>query len=146
MINLGHGIHTHHDISSLSDRHIQNDWTTPDLEKVTVHTRCKACRNEIDTRVEGKVSKKGIAWAILTCCFVNCFLSLLVLYLDGFKVYRHFCPSCNAFIGEYSPQMSTGMKVFLVFLSLFLVGLTSFVFVCVFGGPQIRENLVTKFS
>ena len=141
MPNVDHGIHTHHDIFSISDKHIQPDWTTPDLEKVSVHTRCKTCRNEIYTRVEGKVSKNGIAWAILTCCFVSCFLSLLVLYLDGFKVYCHFCPSCNAFIGEYSPQMSTGMKVFLVFLSFLCVGLSIFVVIIVLGKSVLGDVL-----
>ena len=126
MPNVDHGIHAHQDIASILDRHIHTDWTTPNLEKVSVHTRCKTCRNEIYTRVEGKVSQNGIAWAILCCCFGSFLLSLLVFCLDGFKVYRHFCPSCNAFIGEFSPQMSTGMKILLAFLSLLCVGLIIF--------------------
>ena len=125
--NIDHGIHAHQDIASILDRHIQPNWTTPKLEKLSVHTRCKSCRNEIYTRVGGKVSKNGIAWAILCCCFGSFLLSLLVFCLDGFKVYDHFCPSCNSFIGEYSPQMSTRMKVLLVFLSLLCVGLIIFV-------------------
>ena len=141
---VDHGIHANHDISSISDRHIQTDWTTPKLEKVSQHTRCKTCRNEVYTRVEGKVSKNGIPLAIFCCFFVNCFLCVLTLYLDGFKVYRHFCPSCKAFIGKYRPPMSTGIKVLLVFLTLLCVGLNIFV-LSLFRGTPAWDQLFCRW-
>ena len=124
MSNVDHGLNAHQDIASILDRHIQPDLMAPSLKKASILTRCISCRNDIYTRVEGKVSQNGIGWALLCCCVGSILLSLFVFCLDGFKVYRHYCPFCNALIGEYSPEMSTGMKVLLVFLSLLCAGLT----------------------
>jgi len=101
--------------------------TVANLEKTSVQTHCNSCNNDIYTRVNDKISQNGICWAV-TCCFCGSWLlSLLVLCMDAFKVYRHFCPACNAFIGEYSPKMSGGMICLLVFLSLLAIGLQIFV-------------------
>ena len=124
MPNVDHAVTVHQENARILERHIPTDSRTPKWDKVSVQTRCQYCSNRIYTRVEGKVSQNGIGWAILCCFFGNILLSLLVFCLDGFKVYRHFCPSCNAFIAEYSPEMSCGIKVLLTFLSLLFVGLT----------------------
>merc|ERR1712226_224098 len=100
--------------------------TQANLEKVSVQTRCNSCCNEIYTRVNDKVSQNGICWAVFCCFCGSWLLSLLVLCMDGFKVYRHFCPACNAFIGEYSPKMSGGSIALLIFLSLLCVALQIF--------------------
>ena len=101
--------------------------TVANLEKTSIQTHCNSCNNEIYTRVNDKISQNGICWAV-TCCFCGSWLlSLLVLCMDAFKVYRHFCPACNAFIGEYSPKMSGGMICLLIFLSLLAIGLQIFV-------------------
>jgi len=101
--------------------------TAANLEKSSVQTHCNSCNNEIYTRVNDKISQNGICWAV-TCCFCGSWvLSLLVLCMDAFKVYRHSCPACNAFIGEYIPQMSGGMACLLFFLSLLVIGLQIFV-------------------
>ena len=107
--------------------------TQANLEKVSVQTRCNSCCNEIYTRVNDKVSQNGICWAVLCCFCGSWLLSLLVLCMDGFKVYRHFCPVCNAFVGEYSPKMSGGTIALLVFLSLICVALQIFVVMYYFG-------------
>merc|ERR1712018_498016 len=78
---------------------------------------CKSCNH----------SQNGKCWAILCCFCGSWLLSLFVLCLDGFKVYRHFCPACNVFIGEYSPKMSGGVIALLVFLTILFVGLQAFV-------------------
>jgi len=101
--------------------------TIANLEKVSVQTHCNSCNNEIYTRVNDKVSQNGICWAILCCFCGSWLLSLFVLCLDGFKVYRHFCPACNVFIGEYSPKMSGGVIALLFFLTILFVGLQIFV-------------------
>ena len=100
--------------------------TTANLEKVSVQTHCNSCNNEIYTRVNDKVSQNGICWAILCCFCGSWLLSLFVFCLDGFKVYRHFCPACNVFIGEYSPKMSGGVIALLFFLTILFVGLQIF--------------------
>ena len=92
-----------------------------------VQTKCKTCKNEIYTRVEEKCRSEkmergnrlsnfcfdnaygctGIIWACLCSCliFSLCGLcSLLGSGKDVSKVYRHFCPACNALIGEYSQE------------------------------------------
>jgi len=107
--------------------------TVAKLEKESVQTHCNSCNNEIYTRVEDKVSQNGICWAV-TCCFCGSWLlSLLVLCMDAFKVFRHHCPACNAFIGEYNPKMSGGMACLLVFLSILVVGLQVFVIMMYFA-------------
>ena len=101
----------------------QYSATVTDFEKTSVQIYCKICNAEINTQVNVKTSQKGICWAI-TCCFCGSWLlSLLVLCMDGFKVYRHLCPSCNAVIGEYHPKMSRKMIRLLVSLSILVIGL-----------------------
>ena len=99
------------------------------LEKVSVKTHCNGCNNEIYTRVNDEVSEDGMCWAILCCVSGNWILGLLVLCLDGSNVYRHFCPACNRFIGEYRPEMSGGAIALLFFLTILIVG---FMFICTY--------------
>ena len=104
--------------------------TVANLEKSSVQTHCNSCNNEIYTRVNEKISQNGICWAF-TCFFCGSWLlSLFVLCNDAFYVYRHFCPACNAFIGKYSPKMTSGMICFFIFFSLIVIGLQIFM---VFG-------------
>ena len=97
--------------------------TVASLEKTSVQTHCNCCNDEIYTRVNNKISKNGIWWAVICLFCGSWLLSLLVVCMDVFRVYRHFCPSCNALIGEYSPKMSGGMICLLIFLSLLAIGL-----------------------
>ena len=107
--------------------------TIANLEKESVQAHCNSCNNEIYTRFNENVSQYGICWAILCCFFGSWLLSLFVLCLDVFYVYRHFCPACNVFIGEYSPKMSGGKIAFLFFLTILLVGLQIFAIMMYLG-------------
>ena len=128
MQNVAYTTRVHQPTQPLSQT-VQPFAASTTREKVSVPFHCNSCNNEIYTRVNKKVSQRGIFWVIL-CCFSGifcvwgfCLLSLFVLCLDGFKVYRHFCPACNVFIGEYSPKMSGGAIALLVFLPFLFVGL-----------------------
>merc|ERR1719334_2950475 len=113
--------------------------TVTDFEKTSVKTHCKICNTEVNTRVNEKTSQKGICWAITCCFFGSWLLSLLVLCMDAFKVYRHCCPSCNAVIGEYHPEMSGKMICLLVFLSLLAIGLEIMV-ITIYLIPLMNRN------
>ena len=125
-LNVEHAINVHQDIASILDKHIDTDsWRTPKLEKLSVQTKCRTCNNEIYTRVEEECLErtnctgcddhcfdnaydcKGIIVAIFCFCLFSIICSLIQMCKgekDGSKVYRHFCPACNALIGEYKPK------------------------------------------
>ena len=91
-----------------------------------VQTKCKTCKNEIYTRVEEECrisccerkscerGKRccdicfdraddcisGIIFSLLCGCLVCCVCGLYNCGKNGSKIYRHFCPACNALIGE----------------------------------------------
>ena len=95
------------------------------LEKTSVKTHCFSCSNEIYTRVRRTITMNGICWAVICCfcgffCVISWLLGLLVLCMDGFKVYHHICPACNAVIGIYKPEMSRGIFFFLSFSAIVL--------------------------
>ena len=97
------------------------------LGKESVQIHCNSYNMEINSKVNGKVSRNGRTWAIL-CCFCGIFLSsplsLFVLCLDGFKIHRHSCPTCKASMGEYKPSISGGIACFLCCLTvLYILGL-----------------------
>ena len=114
------------------------------LGKESVQIHCNSCNKEINTKVNGKVSSNGIIWALLCCCCGGP-LSLwpLVLCLDGFKIYGHSCPTCNAFIGNYKPSMSGGMTCFLCWLTVFyivgLMFLSTYLFMTYYGAWLKRK-------
>ena len=93
------------------------------LEKNPVQVRCTNCRRDNYTRVENKISGNGMAWAIICCCFGSWLLSLLVLCVDGFREFLHFCPSCNSMVGTYKPKFSGGFICVLILLTIGVVAL-----------------------
>ena len=93
------------------------------LEKDSVKVRCMNCSAEQFTRVDSKISSNGIAWAVLCCFCGSWLLSLLVLCMEGFREFIHYCPSCNAIVGTYTPTFSGGLMCLLVFLSILVVGM-----------------------
>merc|ERR1711890_87759 len=71
------------------------------LEKHSVKVVCSNCKREIFTSVEKKISGRGVLWAVLCCFFLSFYLSLLALFMDVFKEFTHYCPSCSSIIGRY---------------------------------------------
>ena len=88
------------------------------LEKQSTRISCSKCRREIYTLVEDKVSGNGTAWAICCCCFGSLLLSFLVLCMDGFREFTHYCPSCKEIVGKYRPSFSGEMICLLVLITL----------------------------
>ena len=91
------------------------------LQKDSVRARCPCCFTDQFTRVDSKVSSGGVAWAIGCCCFGSPLLSLLVLFMDGFKEFTHYCPACNSLMGICRPTFSGGMIALLVLVSLGII-------------------------
>ena len=99
------------------------------FEKFSVKVRCNNCSNEQFTRVERKVSSNGMAWAILCCFCGSWILSLLVLCVDGFREFLHYCSSCNSLLGIHKPTFSRGLICLLVLLTVFIIGLQVAIFI-----------------
>ena len=97
------------------------------LGKDPVRRRCNNCRMTQFTRVDSGVSANGKVWATLCCIFLSWILSLLVLCMDGFREYRHYCPSCNVLLGTYAPKFSAGQIILLVLLTCVFITLAIFV-------------------
>ena len=94
-----------------------------ELQKHSVRARCPKCFTEQFTRVNSKVSSGGVTWAILCCCFGSWLLSLLVLCMDGFREFIHYCPACNSIMGIYRPKFSGGLIALLVLITLGIIGI-----------------------
>ena len=106
--------------------------TSYELGKESVKVRCNYCSNEMFTRVDSKISSNGMAWALLCLFCGSWLLSLLVLCMDGFREFLHYCPSCNALIGVYKPTFSGGLVCLLVMLSFLVIGLQILLIIFVF--------------
>ena len=90
------------------------DATSPHYEsssfkKFPVRTTCKTCNLRVTTNVDKKLGTDGWWWVI--CCCLACFgggwfLGLLVLCVDTFWKFNHYCPRCSSKLATYSPEAS----------------------------------------
>jgi len=74
------------------------------VARIPVQCTCANCRSVIITRVE---QKNGLLTWIL-CLFLvlfGCWLGccLIPFCITDLQNVQHYCPNCNAFIGEYRP-------------------------------------------
>ena len=88
------------------------------LGKESFKIRCAICQTENFTRVENKITKKGIIWVVLWGICGSWLLALMAVFLDAFREFKHFCPSCNAHIGTYKAEFSNGWITLLVLLGV----------------------------
>ena len=101
------------------------------LEKHSVKRICSNCQREIFTSVEKKISGRGVLWAVLCCFFLSFYLSLLVLFMDVFKEFTHYCPACSAIIGRYIPPLSG--RVIALFICLIVGSIAiEILFICLY--------------
>ena len=101
------------------------------LEKHSVRMVCSNCHKEVFTDVKKKISKRGILWAILCFCFGGFYLSLLVLLMDVFKEFIHYCPSCRSIIGRYIPPLSGGVICLFICLIVGAIAIDT-LFICLY--------------
>ena len=101
------------------------------LEKFSAVTNCTNCNLEVTTNVDKKLSGGGWTWAILCCCFGSWILSLLVMCMDIFWKFIHYCPRCSNKLAEYRPTSSIGMKILLILLSIGVVALQCLIIIAV---------------
>ena len=90
------------------------------LEQFPALTTCPKCNLQVTTNVEKKLDTNGWFWVIICCC---CYLfSFLVLCVNCFWKYNHFCPRCSTKIATSSPRASCRVKCILS-----LIGLLGFI-------------------
>ncbi|XP_066992981.2 lipopolysaccharide-induced tumor necrosis factor-alpha factor homolog [Anabrus simplex] len=69
-----------------------------------VNMICPMCRANIKTNTV----RENQCRAHVCCCilfFVGCILCSCIPYcMDSFKIVRHTCPDCKAYLGTYKPQ------------------------------------------
>ena len=100
-----------------------NVVTKSRLEKFPAITNCFNCNLQVNTNVEKKVSSGGWTWAILCCCFGSWLLSLLVLCLDCFHEWVHYCPRCSQLLATYTPSASGKVKALLGLATVGIIAL-----------------------
>ena len=98
------------------------------LRKDSTRIVCSNCRKENFTRVEGKISGSGMMWVICCCCVGNLIVSLLLFCDDGIREFTHYCPSCNAMAGKYSPSLSGGVFCFFILITVGIIALEIWLF------------------
>ena len=101
-----YGFNGSYDTGNSNTRHVETTKGIAEIGRESVLVRCNNCHRDNFSRVESKVSSNGVAWAIICCCFGSWLLSLLVLCMEGFREFDHFCPSCNSIIATYKPKFS----------------------------------------
>ena len=102
-------------------------YTYAKLEKFPAVTNCTNCNQEVTTNVDKKLSGGGWTWAILCCCFGSWILSILVMCMDVFWKFIHYCPRCSKKLAEYRPKCSCKTKYLLIMWSIVIVGLQCFI-------------------
>ncbi|KAF7990167.1 hypothetical protein HCN44_009902 [Aphidius gifuensis] len=69
----------------------------PESQRMT----CPHCRADVSTRVENESNSKTHLFALL-CCVLGCMPCAICPYcIDTCLVKKHFCPACNAYLGQY---------------------------------------------
>merc|ERR1712198_658687 len=102
-------------------------FTYAKLEKFPGVTNCTNCNLEVTTNVDKKLSGGGWTWAILCCCFGSWILSILVMCMDVFWKFIHYCPRCSKKLAEYRPKWRCKTKFNLIMWSIIIVGLQCFI-------------------
>jgi len=118
-----YGFNGSYDTGNILNAHVEGTKGRQEIGKDSVMVRCSNCQRDNFTRVESKVSSNGMLWAILCCCFGSWLLSLLVLCMEGFREFFHYCPSCNSVIAIYKPKFSSGLICLLVLMSVGIIAL-----------------------
>ena len=108
------------------------------LEKHSVRIACSNCQMENFTRVKGKISGNGMMWAICCCCFGSWLLSLLVLCMDVFREFTHYCPSCNSIAGKYRPPLSGGLICLFILIAVGVIA-SEILFFALFFIPLMQH-------
>ena len=112
------------------------------LEKHSVKRICSNCQEEIFTGVEKKISRRGLLWAVLCFCFLSFYLSILVLFMDVFKEFTHYCPSCSSIIGRYIPPLSG--RVISLFICLIVGSIAiEILFICLYVFFVLSDDIVS---
>ena len=112
------------------------------LEKHSVKMICSNCQEEIFTGVEKKISRRGLLWAVLCFCFLSFYLSILVLFMDVFKEFTHYCPSCSSIIGRYIPPLSG--RVISLFICLIVGSIAiEILFICLYVFFILSDDIVS---
>ena len=93
------------------------------LEQFPALTTCPKCNLQVTTNVEKKLDTNGWFWVICCCC--SGMFSFLVLCVNCFWKYNHFCPRCSTKIATYSPKASGRVNCILgliILIVLFVYG------------------------
>ena len=118
-----YGFNGSYDTGIISKADVEGTKGNEEIGKNSVMVRCSNCQRDNFSRVESKVSSNGMVWAILCCCFGSWLLSLLVLCMEGFREFLHYCPSCNSIIAIYKPKFSSGLICLLVLMTVGIIAL-----------------------
>jgi len=117
------GFNSANGAKNISNSNVEGGNGLEGVSKLSVMVRCTICQKENFSRVESKVSSNGKVWAILCCCLGSWLLSLLVLWMEGFKEFHHYCPACNSMIATYKPKFSPALIGLLVLLTVGVIAL-----------------------
>ena len=114
--------------------------------KFSVPTTCEICNLRVTTNVDKQLCTQGWSWVI--CCCLACFgggwfLGLLVLCVDTFWKFDHYCPRCSNKIGTYSPKASCRITTLLILIVFAVIALNVFL-AWYFGGLIISYITARK--
>ena len=96
------------------------------LQKFPAVTNCFNCNLLVTTYVDKSLSGEGWTWVILCCCCGSWIISLLVLCMDVFSEYIHYCPRCSKILAIYKPGKNLRIITIFSLLSIGIIGLQLF--------------------
>ena len=127
---------------------MQPEQKVPDvvfiIEKESATAYCHICNNIVDTRVRVSYLICRFLTAILCLYGYVIMLILLVIILlvnavspclpiltvknwNGFRLYRHYCPDCDAFLGKYHPKETCVDRLCLVLAAILILVLIIYI-------------------
>ena len=102
------------------------------IEKESAPAYCHICNNIVDTRV--RVSYLVCRFLTAILCFYGyvimliplaavspCIPILTVENWNGFRLYRHYCPDCDTFLGKYHPKVTYVDILCLVMVAMLII-------------------------
>ena len=78
---------------------------TPEFDQQPIEMTCPHCRALILTRTEKQTSNMQWIFSGILCVFLCCAVLPYpyhrALCIESLKDVKHYCPSCNQFLGKY---------------------------------------------
>ncbi|CAL7933563.1 unnamed protein product [Xylocopa violacea] len=78
-------------------------YVVPQFSSQSQRMTCPHCHTDINTRVENTANTRTHLFALLLCVFGLWCCAPIPYCVDNCMSQKHYCPSCNIYLGQSNP-------------------------------------------